>query len=125
MIELAIWQHAGVPGLSEAKAQLQSIIGDQHPVPVQELGPSMQEFVREVQRRVPGIGLVGSQGPAEDSRYSRHGVVVQLGNDLPENAYELVLSTANKLKLAFYDPDMDLAVGSEDMSDIAIHDKKS
>lgn len=125
MTELVIWKEVGLSSVDDAELRRERILNDDAPVPIGELDEQLAQFVRELQRRLPDVVIVqpsgaGRHGPDESSRlYSRQGVVLQLGDDLPQDAHERVLVLTIEPGLTLYDPEIGV-IGNDDSIEITI-----
>lgn len=122
MIELAFWREVGISEATEAEARYQSIIADQNPVPLTELDEQVQRFVHQLRTALPELQVVGQDSSIGKEAHSRFGILVRIGDDMPEDTYGRVMGLAAPTRLTMYDPESQLVMGDDDSIEIEIHE---
>jgi hypothetical protein len=117
MRELAFWSEVGLAELEEAATRREAILNDADRVTFHELDRRMKTFVSQLAEQYPtvGLGSPGEEGKAySDLLYSRLGVLIQLGDDLPDNVTAKIYEIAASFGLTMYHPQAEFVLGVDD-----------
>lgn len=84
MIDLAFWREAGVSDADEAEVRYRDIIEGRDPVRIAGLDERLQRLIRTLKAALSSLERVPLASDAYGEIHSRLGVVVRIGDGMPE-----------------------------------------
>lgn len=120
MAELVFWHERRVPEPDTAEDRYQRIMEDEHPVPLQDLDPRFQDFVRGVRERAPEARILELGRDAGEPLFSRLGIVVSFPSEQVRQFHSKVVGAARGPRLHTYDRDSGMVFGIDQDPDIEV-----
>lgn len=117
MRELVFWSEFGLSELEEAVVRREAILNDADRIPFHGLDPKMKAFISQVAEQHPTARIESPGGEGKtytDLLYSRHGVLLQLGDDLPNKVTAKFYEIGAPLGLTMYNPQAEFVLGVDD-----------
>jgi hypothetical protein len=120
MRTLIFWSEVGLSESEEAVARYERIKNEQNPVAFSALDVKLQSFAADVYEQYPdtafgGLGFEAPPGSDPSAKhYSPEGLVVRLGDTMPNNTVSKLYGIGDSRGLTMYNPQSGYVLGVND-----------